>query len=116
MTSNEAAKKMGRNRQALTKARINNYLPPFRKPSRALKRRPKWTDDRLLAIAQHTLAGRSMSQTGRACGVSRNAIGGAIHRYRPRIQELIAHEANIAMGNRSRDVLRVPVEARLERG
>lgn len=116
MTSNEAAKKMGRNRQALTKARINNYLPPFRKPSRAVKRRPQWSDDRLLTVAQFRVAGRSMAQAGKALRVSRNAISGAIHRNRQRIQELIAHEANIAMGDRSRDVLRLPVEARLERG
>lgn len=116
MTSADTAKKIGRTRHSVSRARLNHHMPPFRKPSRALERRPQWSDDRLLTIAQCRVAGKSLSATGRACGVSRNAIGGAIHRYRPRIEELIAHEASQPMGDRSRDVLRLPVETRLERG
>lgn len=69
-------------------------LPKPRAPS-------KWEDaNRLKRVALLRARGMSCSEIGHATGETTNAIVGAIHRNRQRIQELMAHEARIAMGHR----------------
>lgn len=88
------------------------------KPSKPVYTRTDrhWTDSRLRPVARLLARGYSWASVGVALGISKGSVTGAIQRNRKRVEELIAHEANIAMGARPRDVLRVPVSPRLERG
>lgn len=100
LTLAETAEKMGRTATAVRLARANHCLPPFRRPPAKPATCPRWTDDKLADVARLKVAGHSFSQIGAALQASRNAIGGAMHNHRQRIQELMAHEARIAMGHR----------------
>lgn len=107
-----AAQKVGRSVHSVKSARSNYHLPKF-------KPQPRESDGLqfIPAIARAVRAGGSYRSAGRRIGKSRNAVSGIVFRHRQAFEtELRAHEARQSMGDRPRDVLRVPVEARLERG